>query len=71
MKRPRHQSAPPAPGGYYWGGIVEGISEEEKAGQPLSPPIRYTVPRLDEKTLELIRLWEEEAAKNPPSGNDR
>ena len=66
MKRPYWQSAPPPQGGYFWGGILEGVSEEEKAGQPLAPPIRYAVPRLDEQTLELLRLWEAEAAKIPP-----
>jgi hypothetical protein len=70
MKRPPSQAAPPAAGGYHWGGILEGLSEEEKAGQPLAPPIRYVAPRLDERTLELLRQWDDEAAHpSPPTDN--
>jgi hypothetical protein len=45
MKRRRPRiTPPPYPGQVVSGGIVELVSEEEKAGRPVAPPVRLVVP---------------------------
>lgn len=45
MKRRRPRIvAPPSPGPYVQGGMLEAISEQEKAGRPLAKPVRLIVP---------------------------
>ena len=66
----RRQVRPPKGDGYRPAGPpIEMISEEEKAGMPLLPLVRFIAPHVDERILELMRQLDAEAAGQPSPPN--
>jgi hypothetical protein len=63
MNRNRRQPTPPPGAGYRAAGQpILCDNELADSNAPLPPVLPYVVPRLDDRTLELIRQWEGEAA---------
>jgi hypothetical protein len=72
MNRKHRQPTPPPGAGYRSAGPpILCDNELADPNAPLPPVLPYVVPRLDDRTLELIRQWEAEAedpsAPSPPN----
>jgi hypothetical protein len=71
MNRKRRQPTPPPGAGYRSAGQpILCDNELADPNAPLPPVLPYVVPRLDDRTLELIRQWEADAGgqAEPPPG---